>query len=29
VADTILELCLESAGSRNGELVVLDGKDTP
>jgi len=29
VAETILELCLEGAGSRNGELVILDGSDSP
>jgi len=29
VADAILALCLEEAHGRNGELVVLDGQDTP
>ncbi|MDX1492656.1 MAG: SDR family oxidoreductase [Longimicrobiales bacterium] len=29
VAEAIVELCLEEAGSRNGELVVLDGSETP
>lgn len=29
VADTIVSLCLEGAGGRNGELVVMDGSDTP
>ena len=29
VAESIVELCLEEAGSRNGELVVLDGSETP
>jgi NAD(P)-dependent dehydrogenase (short-subunit alcohol dehydrogenase family) len=29
VADEILALCLEEAGGRNGELVVLDGTETP
>ncbi len=27
VANTILELCYEEAGQRNGELIVLDGAD--
>ena len=29
VADAIVGLCLEDAGSRNGELVVMDGSETP
>lgn len=29
VADTIVSLCLEEAGHRTGELVILDGSDTP
>ena len=29
VADEILSLCLEEAHGRNGELVVLDGTETP
>jgi NAD(P)-dependent dehydrogenase (short-subunit alcohol dehydrogenase family) len=29
VAEVIVKLCLEEAGSRNGELVVLDGAGTP
>ncbi len=29
VADAILGLCVEGAHSRNGELVVLDGSDSP
>ncbi len=29
VAEQILELCLEDAGSRTGELVVMDGTETP
>lgn len=29
VADEVLGLCVEEAGSRNGELIVLDGTDTP
>ncbi len=29
VAEVILELCLEEAGSRTGELVVLDGNGAP
>lgn len=29
VADAIVELCFEEAGSRNGELVVLDGSESP
>jgi hypothetical protein len=29
VADAILDLCLEESGGRTGELVVLDGSDTP
>lgn len=29
VADEVVALCLEDAGGRNGELVVLDGSDTP
>jgi NAD(P)-dependent dehydrogenase (short-subunit alcohol dehydrogenase family) len=29
VADEILALCLEGAGARSGELVVLDGTETP
>jgi NAD(P)-dependent dehydrogenase (short-subunit alcohol dehydrogenase family) len=29
VADEILSLCLEEAQGRNGELVVLDGTETP
>jgi len=29
VADTIVELCGEDAGTRTGELVVLDGSETP
>lgn len=29
VAEAILELCIEEAGSRTGELVVLDGSETP
>lgn len=29
VAEAIVELCLEEAGSRSGELVILDGADPP
>ncbi|MDH3270933.1 MAG: SDR family oxidoreductase [Gemmatimonadota bacterium] len=29
VADAVVELCMEAAGHTNGELVVLDGTDTP
>ncbi len=29
VAEAILDLCAPEAGDMNGELVVLDGKDTP
>ncbi len=29
VADTIVELCLDRDGTRNGEAVILDGQDTP
>jgi hypothetical protein len=29
VAGAILKLCEDSANDTNGELVILDGKDTP
>lgn len=29
VADEIVALCAEEAHGRNGELIILDGKDTP
>jgi NAD(P)-dependent dehydrogenase (short-subunit alcohol dehydrogenase family) len=29
VAEVIVELCADEVGSRNGEVVVLDGADTP
>ena len=29
VADEIVSLCLEEAGGRNGELVILDASETP
>lgn len=29
VADVVLELCCEDAKGRNGEIVVIDGADTP
>lgn len=29
VADAIVELCMEGAHGRNGEIVVLDGKEAP
>jgi len=29
VAQTIVDLCLDDDGTRNGEAVILDGQDTP
>ena len=29
VAESILELCADERGARNGEIIVLDGSDTP
>ena len=29
VAEAIVDLCFEEAGSRTGELVVLDGSESP
>ncbi len=29
VADAVLDFCLETAKGRNGEIVMIDGADTP